>query len=119
MLVELSVLPLGAGAEMKMPVAQVVDMIDKSGLPYQLTATSTIIEGEWDEVMPLVKQCLDNVRRTAPRVVATLKIDDEQGASGQLEANVRAVQELIGKREPSSKAVMAPPASGGERRQRA
>jgi uncharacterized protein (TIGR00106 family) len=108
MLVELSILPLGSGAQIKVPIAQVVDMIDKSGLPYQLTATSTIIEGEWDRVMPVVKQCLDNVRRTAPRVVATLKVDDEQGASGQLEANVRDIEELIGKRGPSPKAMTAP-----------
>lgn len=105
MLVELSVIPLGAGAQVKVPVAQVVDMIDKSGLPYQVTATSTIIEGEWDRVMPLVKQCLDNVRRSAPRVVALIKIDDEGGAQGQLESNVRDVEELIGKRPPRTGAV--------------
>jgi uncharacterized protein (TIGR00106 family) len=105
MLVELSILPLGAGAQVKVPVAKVVDMIDKSGLPYHLTATSTIVEGEWDEVMPLVKQCLDDVRRSAPRVVATIKIDDEGGAKGQLEANVQAVEELIGRRPPAQRAV--------------
>ncbi len=105
MLVELSVVPVGEGPQVRMPVAQVVDMIDKSGLPYQLTATSTIIEGEWDEVMPLVKQSLENVRRTSPRVVAFVKIDDEAGAQGQLEANVRGVEEALGKRPPSSKAL--------------
>ncbi len=105
MLVELSVFPLGAGAQVSMPVAQVVDMIDKSGLPYRITATSTIVEGEWDQVMPLVKQCLGEVRRSAPRVVAVIKVDDEAGATGQLEANVREVEELIGKRPPAPKAV--------------
>lgn len=105
MLVEFSVIPIGAGPKLKVPIAQVVDMIDKSGLPYQVTATSTIIEGEWDRVMPLVKQCLDDVRRASPRVVATIKIDDEAGATDQLEANVRDVEELIGKRPPSPKAV--------------
>lgn len=103
MLVELSVIPVGAGPEMRVPVAQVVDMIDKSGLPYQLTATSTIIEGDWDRVMPLVKQCLDDVRRTVPRVVATMTIDDEAGRTDQLEANVREVEEIIGKRPPAPK----------------
>lgn len=107
MLVEISVIPLGGGAHVSMPVAQVVDMIDKSGLPYQITATSTIVEGEWDQVMPLVKQCLQEVRRSSPRVVAVIKVDDEAGATGQLEANVREVEELIGKRPPTSRALQA------------
>lgn len=105
MLVEFSVIPVGAGPQVKVPVAQVVDMIDKSGLPYQVTATSTIIEGDWERVMPLLKQCLDEVRRSSPRVVATIKIDDEAGQTNQLEQNVRDVEELIGKRPPSPKAV--------------
>jgi uncharacterized protein (TIGR00106 family) len=109
MLVELTVLPLGAGPQVRVPVAQVVDMIDKSGLPYHLTATSTIIEGEWDEIMPLVRRCLEDVRRSSPRVVAVCKIDDEAGAKGQLRQNVAAVEELIGKRPPSSKALQTGP----------
>jgi uncharacterized protein (TIGR00106 family) len=111
MLIEFSVVPIGAGPEMKVPVAQVVDMIDKSGLPYQVTATSTIIEGEWDRVMPLIKQCIDNVRRSAPRVVAMLKIDDEAGAQGQLKANVEDIEAMLGKRPPPPKAVQ-PKAAG-------
>jgi uncharacterized protein (TIGR00106 family) len=111
MLIEFTVVPLGVGPELKMPVAQVVDMIDKSGLPYQVTATSTIIEGEWDRVMPLVKQCIEDVRRSAPRVVAMLKIDDEAGAQGQLTANVETIEEVLGKRPPTPKAVR-PKAAG-------
>ncbi|HEY8371013.1 MAG TPA: MTH1187 family thiamine-binding protein [Thermodesulfobacteriota bacterium] len=109
MLVEFSVIPVGSGPQMKEPVAQVVDMIDKSGLPYQVTATSTIIEGDWDNVMPLVRRCLEDVRRGSPRVVATLKIDDEGGETNQLESNVRDVEEMLGKRPPSSKAVQTRP----------
>jgi uncharacterized protein (TIGR00106 family) len=105
MLVELSVIPIGAGPQVKVPVAQVVDMIDKSGLPYQVTATSTIIEGEWDQVMPLVRRCLEDVRRGSPRVMAAIKIDDEAGETNQLEKNVRDVEELIGKRPPAPSAV--------------
>lgn len=112
MLVELTVVPVGAGAQIRQPVAQVVDMIAKSGLPYQLTATSTIIEGEWERIMPLVKECLDDVRRTAPRVIGILKIDDEGGAERQLEANVRDVEELLGQRPPSPKAVQTRSAPG-------
>ncbi len=111
MLVELSLVPMGTAPQVRTPIAQVVDMIDKSGLPYQLTATSTIIEGEWDQVMPLIKQCLDDLRRSAPRVVGVIKIDDEADAKGQLEANVRDVEELIGKRPPSPKALQTRPTS--------
>lgn len=55
--------------------------------------------------MPLVKQCLDDLRRAAPRVVGLIQIDDEAGATGQLEGNVRDVEERLGKRPAAPSAV--------------
>lgn len=56
-------------------------------------------------------QCLREVRHSSPRVVAVIeaviKIDDEAGRRGQLEANAREIEELIGKRPPASRALQA------------
>jgi len=46
-LLEFSMAPLGLGESVSEHVARVVDVIDKSGLPYQLTPMGTIVEGEW------------------------------------------------------------------------
>ena len=50
MLLELSVIPLGRGRSISADVADLVKIIDASGLDYRLTAAGTIIEGTWDQV---------------------------------------------------------------------
>jgi uncharacterized protein YqgV (UPF0045/DUF77 family) len=59
MLVELSVVLLGRDTHLSDEIAAVVELIDASGLPYQLTPSGTCIEGEWDEAMALVRLCHD------------------------------------------------------------
>jgi uncharacterized protein (TIGR00106 family) len=56
-LLEFSMFPSTKGESMSQYVARILDVIDKSGLPYQLTVMGTIIEGEWDEVMGVVTDC--------------------------------------------------------------
>jgi uncharacterized protein (TIGR00106 family) len=98
MLVELSIFPLGSGESLKAPVAAVLDLIDQNGLPYQLTAMGTLIEGEWDEVMCLVKSCHETLRRSHRRVITTIKIDDREGARDRLTGKVRDVESALGRR---------------------
>jgi uncharacterized protein (TIGR00106 family) len=50
MIVEFSVVPIGKGDSLAELVSKVVDIIDTSGMPYQLTAMGTIVEGEWNDV---------------------------------------------------------------------
>jgi uncharacterized protein (TIGR00106 family) len=62
MVIEFSVVPVGQGEELAGAVARVLDIIDRSGLPYQLTAMGTLVEGDWDEVMGLVRRCHEAMR---------------------------------------------------------
>jgi uncharacterized protein (TIGR00106 family) len=62
MLVELSVIPLGGNTHLSTPIAEVLKLIDASGIRYQLTPSGTCIEGEWDEVMPVVRLCHERMR---------------------------------------------------------
>src|SRR5436309_3312947 len=62
MLVDLTVLPLRGGRHISDEVAEVIKLIDASGLPYQFTPSGTCIEGEWETVMPLVQRCHNMVR---------------------------------------------------------
>ncbi len=73
-------------------VAEVVRIIRASGLPSETNAMFTNIEGEWDEVMAVVKQAVDAVTARYPRVGLVLKADIRPGYDGQLAAKVERVE---------------------------
>jgi len=76
-------------------VAEAVRVVKESGLPYELNAMFTNIEGEWDEVMAVVKQAVDVVAAVSPRVGLVLKADIRPGYEGQLRAKVDRVESLL------------------------
>jgi len=73
-------------------VAEAVRVVRASGLPCETNAVFTNIEGEWDEVMAVVKQAVDVVAATSPRVGLVLKADIRPGFEGQLTAKVERVE---------------------------
>ncbi len=91
MLFELSIIPVGGDAHMSDEIAEVLQIVSESGLPYQMTPSGTCIEGDWDEVMALVRTCHDQVRKHVPHVITTIKVEDEAGAKNQLVQNVASV----------------------------
>jgi uncharacterized protein (TIGR00106 family) len=97
MLVELSVTPLGHGTHLSKDVAEVLRIIDDSGLPYCLTPSGTCIEGDWDEVMELVKRCHQKARTLSNHVLTTLRMEDEEGATDKLNENIAAVERAAGR----------------------
>lgn len=97
MLVAFSVAPsvadeTGSVAE---AVAAAVKVVKESGLPWELTSMFTTIEGEWDEVMDVVKLAVDAVGAVSPRVSLVLKADIRPGFTGQLTAKVERVQQVL------------------------
>ena len=76
-------------------VADVVRVIRASGLPSETNAMFTNIEGEWDEVMAVVKQAVDVAATRYPRVGLVLKADIRPGYDGQLAAKVERVEEHL------------------------
>jgi uncharacterized protein (TIGR00106 family) len=110
MLVELSILPLGRGVHLSDEIAEVLKLVDASGLPYQLTPSGTCIEGEWDEVMALVRRCHDRARELSSHVMTTIEIEDDGEARDKLTRNVTSVEEKTGRALARFERV-APPAS--------
>ena len=96
-LLEFSMSPLNQGDSVSAYVARSIDIIDRSGLPYQLTAMGSIIEGEWAEVMAVVKACFDAMQADCDRVSTHIKIDYRAGPGGRLHAKVAAVQDILGR----------------------
>jgi uncharacterized protein (TIGR00106 family) len=97
MIVEFSVVPIGCGEALAGPVARVLDLVDKSGLPYQLTAMGTIVEGEWEEVLGLVRRCHEAMRGEAGRVYTHITIDDRPKTADRIKGKVREVEDVLGR----------------------
>jgi uncharacterized protein (TIGR00106 family) len=97
MLANVSIFPLGKGESVGKYVAEALDEIDKSGLDYRLTAMGTIIEGEWDDVMALVKRVRTRLLKSVGRVYLSLTIDERSDKRRRIEAKVKSVEEQLGK----------------------
>ena len=76
-------------------VAEAIRVVRYSGLPHETNAMFTNIEGEWDEVMAVVKQAVDVVAAKSPRVGLVLKADIRPGHGGQLQAKVQRIDERL------------------------
>jgi uncharacterized protein (TIGR00106 family) len=95
MLCAFSITPLGTGDSVSASVADAVRLVRASGLPNETNAMFTNIEGEWDDVMALLKQCVDAVAAQAPRVSMVVKIDYRPGVHDMLHGKVEAVERQL------------------------
>ena len=97
MIAIVNIFPFGKGESLGAIVAEAVEEVDKSGLDYRLTAMGTIIEGEWDPVMRLIKRMRDRVAKKSPRVYLTIAIDDRKDKRRRLEAKIKSVEHSLSK----------------------
>ena len=97
MLIEFSIVPIGTSSSLSAKIAEVLDIVDASGLPYRLTPMGTIVEGEWDELMRLVKRCHRRMMRHEERVLTRIIIDDRKGKKGRMDRKVRSVEKRLGR----------------------
>jgi uncharacterized protein (TIGR00106 family) len=79
-----SVTPLGAGESVGDLVAECVGIVRASGLRSETNAMFTNVEGDWDEVMGVIRQCVDHVATVAPRVSVVVKLDHRPGMADAL-----------------------------------
>jgi uncharacterized protein (TIGR00106 family) len=81
-------------------VARAVRVVADSGLPYELNAMFTLIEGEWDEVMDVVRRAVEAASAGASRTSLVLKADIRPGYTGQLRAKVDRVHQYLSEHPP-------------------
>jgi uncharacterized protein (TIGR00106 family) len=93
MLVAFSITPLGVGDDVGREVAEAVRVVRASGLPNRTDAMFTTIEGEWDEVMDVIKRACEAV--DAPRVGLTLKADIRPGVTDAITSKVESVERYL------------------------
>lgn len=101
MIVAFSVSPVGGDETggVAEAVAEAVRVVRESGLPNETNAMFTNIEGEWDEVMDVVKRAVEAAGEGAARVSLVLKADIRPGHEGQLAAKVERVEQHLARND--------------------
>ncbi len=99
MVIAFSVTPLGVGEDVGEYVAEAVRVVRESGLPSRTDAMFTLVEGEWDEVMAVVKRAVEAVQARAPRVSLVLKADIRPGVTDALTKKVESVERYLAERD--------------------
>jgi len=92
MIAAFSITPLGTGDSVSGAVAEAVRIVRESGLPNETNAMFTNVEGDWDEVMGVIKACVARVAEVAPRVSVVIKLDHRPGTTDALRTKVDAVE---------------------------
>ena len=76
-------------------VAAAVKVVRESGLPNETTSMFTTVEGEWEDVMAVVKRCVDAVAERTPRISLVMKADIRPGHTGQLTAKAERIEKIL------------------------
>ncbi len=98
MIVEFSVTPIGSGVSVSQYVAECMKIVDASGVDYRMNPMGTVLEGDYDKVMGIVRECHMKVMQMAPRAVTSIRIDDRKGAAGGMVKKIQSVEDKVGKK---------------------
>jgi uncharacterized protein (TIGR00106 family) len=91
-LINFAIFPLDKGESVSIYVSRVVKIIRDSGLSYQFGPMSTTIEGEWKNVMTVVNNCFEELRKDCDRVYMAVTADYRKGEPGRIERKVKSVE---------------------------
>lgn len=97
LLLEFSMSPMDKGESLSPYVSRSLQIVADSGLDYRITAMGTILEGEWDETLDVVRQCFEKMRSDCDRITCSVKIDYRKGGKGRLESKIASVEAKLGK----------------------
>jgi uncharacterized protein (TIGR00106 family) len=91
-IVDFSIFPIGKDESVSKYASRAVKIIKDSGLSHHIGPMGTSIEGEWDEVMLVVRRCMEDLKKDCPRLYMTMKVDCRQGAYMRMGKKVRSVE---------------------------
>ena len=98
LLAEFSMWPMDKGESVGPYVARLLDIIDKSGLPYRLGPLGTCLEGDYDQVMAVIEQCHDALAKDCNRIACTIKMDYRAGHDNMIESKIESVEKTLGRK---------------------
>ncbi len=88
---EFSIFPVGKGEHLSSYVARCVRIVEESGIKNQLNAMGTVIEGDWDDVFRVIKDCFEELRKDCPRISLSVKVDYREGDASRMEEKISSV----------------------------
>lgn len=100
MLAELEIIPIGTKSpSLSVLLADVAKLIDTSGLDYRVGPMGTVVEGDWDQIMRLARQCHVAVLQSSHRVMTTIRIDDrkDKPGAGRIVQKVQSLETATGR----------------------
>lgn len=97
LLAEFSIWPMDKGVSVGAYVAQALDIVERSGLSYKVGPLGTCIEGEYDQVMGVIRACHELLAADSERVMCAVKMDWRRGKSGRIEGKVESVERHLGR----------------------
>ena len=97
-LIEFSMSPMDKGESVSDYVSRSLKIISESGIDYRLNPMGTVLEGEWDEVMGVVKQCYEKMKSDCKRITCSIKVDYRVGKKGRLNSKMASVEQKLGKK---------------------
>ncbi len=97
-LLEFSMSPMDKGESVSDYVSRSLEIVSGSGVDYRLNPMGTVLEGEWEEVMSVVKKCYEIMRSDCKRITCSVKIDYREGENGRLESKMASVENKLGKK---------------------
>lgn len=97
-LLEFSMSPLGKGESVGKYVSRSLQIIDQSGVEYRLNPMGTVLEGDWDAVFGVVRQCYERMKKDCNRISCTIKVDYRKGQEGRLSGKVASVEKRLKKK---------------------
>ncbi len=100
MLAVLEMIPIGTKrASLSSFLAEVAMLIDQSGLDYRVGPMGTVVEGDWDQIMQVAKQCHEAILRSSDRVITMIHIDDREDKPqpGRIVQKIRSLEATAGR----------------------
>jgi uncharacterized protein (TIGR00106 family) len=89
--------PLDKGESVGKYVSRSLSIIDDSGVDYRLNPMGTVLEGEWDDVMAVVKKCYETMSADCQRITCSIKIDYRKDRKGRLDSKIASIEQHLGK----------------------
>jgi len=97
-LLEFSMTPLDKGESVSNYVSRSLDIIDNSGIPYRINPMGTCVEGTWDEVMQILKDCYDKMKEDCNRISVNIKIDYRKNKTNRLSSKIKSIEDKLGRK---------------------
>lgn len=97
-LLEFSMSPLDKGESLGKYVAKIIDVIDSSGVDYRLNPMGTVLEGEYDQVMAVVKSCFERLKKESNRISVSIKIDYRNIPESRIQKKIDRIETELNKK---------------------